>query len=196
MTTGRTPRADPIDPGPMSRERWATEALKALARGGLSELSVEPMARRLGVTKGSFYWHFKNRDALLQAALERLEQNNAEAIEDFERRFPEPRARLRALFSAAFEPSSLGSLLIHLSAQREHPVIGPALERVTASRLRYLERIFQEIGLEGPAAQRQAFLSYSAYVGHYQVALTAPDHAPRGESFQAYISHLVEALVP
>ena len=68
------------DAGPLSRERWASEALKAMARGGVAAVAVEPLARALGVTKGSFYWHFKNRDALIAAALERLEHNNAAAI--------------------------------------------------------------------------------------------------------------------
>lgn len=196
MSQGSTAAAPPPESGPMTRDRWAAEALKALARGGVSAVSIEPLARRLGVTKGSFYWHFKSRSALLAAALERLERNNAEAIIEFERRYPDPRERLRALFLAAFEPYSLGSLLIHLSAHREHPVIGPALERVTVARLQYLQRIFTEIGLDESAAERQALLSYSAYLGHYQVASTSPDQVPSGEASQAYVTHLVDALVP
>lgn len=191
------PSPDPaVDAGPLSRDRWATEALKAMARGGVAAVAVEPLARALGVTKGSFYWHFKNRDALIAAALERLEHNNAAAIADFEERFPDPRARLRALFVAAFEPSALGELLLTLAAQREHPVIGPVIERVTAARLDYLERIFVEMGEDAPRARTRALLSYSAYLGHYQLAAVSPGRAPSGAALGRYVNDLVDTLVP
>jgi len=47
-------------------EVWMSLALEILASEGVERVMVEPMARKLGVTKGSFYWHFKNRNDLLQ----------------------------------------------------------------------------------------------------------------------------------
>src|SRR5438876_4920557 len=58
----------------LTREDWITAALAAIADGGLAAVGVEPPAARLGATKGSFYWHFENRDALLQAAIRRWEK--------------------------------------------------------------------------------------------------------------------------
>ena len=52
----------------LSADDWAREALEQIAETGVSSVAVEPLARRLGVTKGSFYWHFPSREALLQAA--------------------------------------------------------------------------------------------------------------------------------
>jgi AcrR family transcriptional regulator len=181
---------------PLTRERWATEALRAMAAGGIHAVAVEPLAKRLGVTKGSFYWHFKSRESLLEAALERLEHNNAAAIADFEERFPDPRARLRALFLAAFEPSALGALLLHLASQQGHPVIAPVIERVTEARLDYLQRIFVEIGIAPSEARHHAMLSYSAYLGHYQIAASAPGRAPGRTDLAAYASYIVDVLVP
>ena len=57
----------------LSAEDWALAALDVIAESGLAAVAVEPLARRLGVTKGSFYWHFPSREALLVAALERWE---------------------------------------------------------------------------------------------------------------------------
>ena len=57
----------------LSADDWAQAALDMIAEQGVGSVAVEPLARRLGVTKGSFYWHFPSRDALLQAALERWE---------------------------------------------------------------------------------------------------------------------------
>src|SRR3546814_7811782 len=64
----------------LTADCWAEAALDAIAGGGLDAVAVEPLARRLGVTKGSFYWHFANRDALLRAALQRWEQTETDDI--------------------------------------------------------------------------------------------------------------------
>ena len=61
----------------MDREQWAEAALGAIATGGIKAVAVEPLAARLGVTKGSFYWHFADRRALIDAALERWEAQTA-----------------------------------------------------------------------------------------------------------------------
>ena len=53
----------------LTRDDWITAALGAIADGGLAAVGVEPLAARLGATKGSFYWHFENRDALIEAAI-------------------------------------------------------------------------------------------------------------------------------
>jgi AcrR family transcriptional regulator len=53
---------------------WAEAALQLIAEAGLGALTVKALAARLGVTKGSFYWHFRGRSELLAAALNRWEQ--------------------------------------------------------------------------------------------------------------------------
>src|SRR5438477_7765626 len=64
----------------LSAQDWETAALEALADGGVAGVAVEPLARRLGVTKGSFYWHYADREALLAAALSRWEKSHTESI--------------------------------------------------------------------------------------------------------------------
>ena len=70
---------------------WAQAALQLIAEAGLGALTVEALAARLGVTKGSFYWHFSGRSDLLAAAL-------AEAAED-----PVVRRALNRVASARIE---------------------------------------------------------------------------------------------
>ena len=53
----------------LDRDAWITEAIEVLAAEGVAGLRVEVLAKRLGVTKGSFYWHFKDRQDLLNEAL-------------------------------------------------------------------------------------------------------------------------------
>ena len=63
----------------LTREDWANAALKAISKQGLSGVAVEPIAKELGVTKGSFYWHFENREGLIDAVVEFWKRKNTEA---------------------------------------------------------------------------------------------------------------------
>src|SRR6187551_1541614 len=112
MAYGQTPpmtaastMAAPAKPNPSARgtgrlsaEDWAQAALDLIAEQGVAAVAVEPLARRLGVTKGSFYWHFPSREALLVAALERWEKMEQELLFGELEPITDPRARLRALF--------------------------------------------------------------------------------------------------
>ncbi|MEU8610821.1 helix-turn-helix domain-containing protein [Actinoplanes sp. NPDC048791] len=71
--------ADPVQPR-LTADDWTSAALEAMAGGGLAAVAVEPLAARLGATKGSFYWHFANRDALIEAAVLRWERDHTEAV--------------------------------------------------------------------------------------------------------------------
>lgn len=179
--------------GRLSRQTWADAALAALARSGPRAVAVEPLARRLGVTKGSFYWHFKGRDELLAAAMERWEQLTTAAVITEAGEAP-PRQRLRALFEQAFEVRRMGFLLVHLAANAADPIIGPALERVTTRRLTFLARIYEDCGLQGDEARHRALLAYSAYIGLFHVLTGASGLVADDRS--TYIEHLVETLVP
>ena len=86
----------------LSPDDWARAALGAIARGGVGAVAVETVAAELGATKGSFYWHFKNRDALIQAALDRWEHVGTEAVIGELEREPDPVRRLRKVLAAAF----------------------------------------------------------------------------------------------
>ena len=56
---------------------WEKEALELIAEQGVQALAIEPLARRMGITKGSFYWHFSGRGALLDQALQRWEEHDS-----------------------------------------------------------------------------------------------------------------------
>jgi AcrR family transcriptional regulator len=64
----------------LGAEDWTMAALAAIADGGLGMVAVEPLAARLGATKGSFYWHFTDRAALLDALLSEWEAERAVAM--------------------------------------------------------------------------------------------------------------------
>src|SRR3954454_17829931 len=83
----------------LTAQDWADAALAAMGEGGLAAVAVEPLAARLGATKGSFYWHFANLEALIEAALSLWEQRFTEATIAAVAAEPDPAARLRMLFT-------------------------------------------------------------------------------------------------
>ena len=180
----------------LTRDDWAQAALAALADGGVSAVSVEPIARALGVTKGSFYWHFRNREDLLEATLQRWEQRGTQALFDEVGGVTDPRERLHRMMVAAFDPRNHGRLLIFLAAARDEPLVEPFLRRVTQRRLDFIAQCYIECGMNETDAERHALLSYSAYVGMSQVMASMPERVPSGEALQAYVEHVANVLIP
>src|SRR5437764_395818 len=86
---------------PLSTADWVRAAMEALVEGGIAAVAVEPLAAKLGTTKGSFYHHFANRDALIIAALEDWEREQTEAVIARMGLIPDPAERLRAILAAA-----------------------------------------------------------------------------------------------
>src|SRR5262245_66430749 len=83
----------------LSRQDWVDTSLAAIAEGGLAAVAVVPLAERLGATKGSFYWHFASREALIEAALAAWEQTTTSAvIAEIDAASQDPRQQLRLLF--------------------------------------------------------------------------------------------------
>lgn len=153
---------------------WARAALAAIARGGVDAVAVETIAAELGATKGSFYWHFKNRDALIQAALDRWEQRRTDAVIEELEREPDPAKRLRTVMEAGFELGPADRAEIALLANPGHPAALRAVRRVTDRRITYISKQLEELGWDPHDALDRAVLIYYVYVGYIQMAHVAP----------------------
>ncbi|HYS54682.1 MAG TPA: helix-turn-helix domain-containing protein [Thermoanaerobaculia bacterium] len=181
---------------PLGAADWEEAALRALATGGPVAVSVEAIARTLGATKGSFYWHFADREALLSAALLRWEaQYTDRVIADLER-IAEPRKRLTRLFLAANRPNDAWRVHVALSASTEEPVIARTLARVSRRRISYLEACYRSMGYSAARAHGHALHAYVAYLGFLHLGVECPAELPRGRRLSAYVATLLEALIP
>ena len=138
---------------------WTEAALDALARGGLAAVAVEPLAKALGATKGSFYWHFADRKALLEATLELWERRDTERVIAAIDETQDVETRLRNLLRLAFtsvrdgSAGGAGTVELALQASAAHPLVAPTLERVTKRRLALLTRLYTELGLSRARAR-------------------------------------------
>jgi len=157
---------------------------------------VEPLARRLGVTKGSFYWHFPSRDALLQAALERWELFEQVQVFGSLADVTDPRVRLRQLFQVVAHEVQPHIIYSELLKALDHPMVRPVIDRVSHRRLEYLVASFRQAGLSRTDAQHRARLAYAAYVGFLQLSLQLQQPKQAREDFEAYVEHVIETLIP
>jgi AcrR family transcriptional regulator len=190
------PRQKTVTPeARLSAAHWETAALDALAENGLAGVAIEPLARRLGVTKGSFYWHFADREALLAAALTHWERSHTERIIDAVAKVRDPRERLALLIGRGLAGGRSDRIHLALATAR-HPLVRKTLARVTHRRLVYLESCYVELGQSRREAKRSALLAYAAYVGLVHLRLETPKELPARDAFAADVEHLIAKLVP
>ncbi|HVF76055.1 MAG TPA: TetR/AcrR family transcriptional regulator [Acidimicrobiales bacterium] len=170
MARSRTPRT-----------MWITEGLRALAAGGPDAVRVETLARAIGVTKGGFYWHFEDRQALLDEMLDTWERVSIdEVIARIEEEGGDERARLRLLFELA--TSSSGLLRVDLAVRdwaRRDPAVAARLRRVDNRRMEYMRSLFRAFTSDEDDVEARCVLALSLYVGSHFVA---GDHGGRSRA--------------
>ncbi|MGF1473855.1 MAG: TetR/AcrR family transcriptional regulator [Rubrobacteraceae bacterium] len=192
----------------LTMEDWVAAARRAISEGGIGAVAVEPLAQSLGVTKGSFYWHFPNRGALLRATLEQWEEEATGAVISATEKVDDPRERLVRLVEEAFTGDPLGTrtsgrevFLGHafelaVSDAADDPGVKPYLHRVSERRIDYLQECYRALGISPEEAKYRALLAYAAYVGTLRLIREAPNRIPWGEEYHGYRQQLISTLVP
>jgi AcrR family transcriptional regulator len=142
----------------LSAKDWLDQGLKALARDGFTALKAEPLAKALGVSRGSFYWHFADVDAFHAAILRHWRDVAAERI------ISAVEAASPALLRQAF-----GARSALESAVRSWATIDPAaraaVHAIDRRRLSYVEGLLQAAGLSTKVARARAQILYWAFLG-------------------------------
>jgi AcrR family transcriptional regulator len=182
----------------LSKEDWVRAALFAIADSGTAGVAVEPLAAGLGATKGSFYWHFRNREQLIAEALEFWERDGTDHVIDALAPVTDPVERLRRLLEIAIgyeEDDAAGQADVGLLAAANDPVVGPVLRRVADKRLDFLEQIFREIGFPPGESRQRARIAYSTFLGWYELRRVAPHRTKVGRERAAYERVVLELVL-
>ena len=132
----------------LSPEKWITAGFEALIADGPAALAAEPMARRLGTTKGSFYWHFKDVPAY-HAALVR--HWHADALADVMTRLQSedaPETRLRSFGHHILDTTTEAALRVWAQTDT---AVAASMAEVDAERLTYLQHLLNQFGLRNSA---------------------------------------------
>lgn len=156
-----------------ARDEWLRAAAGQLGRGGVDAVRVEALARELGITKGSFYWHFADRDALLTALLEQWEAG-ARALLESSVQASRPEERVAAFFRDLPRPIN-GMTDVEIQAWARHDrAVAERVSLVERERLVFLKEQLAGMGASLVDAHRRAEAGYLAVQAWIERAARTP----------------------
>jgi AcrR family transcriptional regulator len=156
--------AGPTRSDQLSARDWLDQGLKALASRGFTALKAEPLAKAMGVSRGSFYWHFADIGAFHAAVLARWHEVAAEQI-------------IANIEAASKDENPLALLLRRVFGERltleravrtwanVDPAARTAVQAIDRRRLNYVESLLTQSGLATDAARDRAQILYWAFLG-------------------------------
>jgi AcrR family transcriptional regulator len=162
------------------RNKWIEEGLRALAAGGPDAVRVEALAQALGVTKGGFYGHFADRNALLGEMLDTWERMSInEVLERVERHGGDVRAKLRLAGALTFSSELLPVDLAIRDWSRRDQGVAERLRRVDNRRMEYLRLLFGALCPGKDEVEARSVLAFSLMIGSH---FMAADHGARSHA--------------
>lgn len=137
----------------LRREDWLQHALETLRGGGVSSLRVEPLARSLGVTTGSFYWHFTDRQDLLKSVLEHWSELMTQAIARRMTSVEEPEVQFNHLIEDITREDRSKYEIALRNWARFDAEAAKAVRTVDECRMAYVNGLFLQLGFSEEQAQ-------------------------------------------
>jgi AcrR family transcriptional regulator len=183
--------AEKSKPTRLDAAAWVAAAFDALADGGIDAVRVEPLAKALGITKGSFYWHFADRRALLDAMLDAWMQGRVAAIREQAPLRGAPTAVLRQLADLYTRNANARGLAIELAIRalaRSDDGAAKAVRGVDRERLQQVGDLFAALGWAHGEAQGRAVLFYSYLFGQSLLDPQAVPAAARDKAVDALLA--------
>ena len=173
----------PLESPRLTRDDWLDAAFQAVVEGGFDKVRVLTIADALGVTRGSFYWHFTDHADLVAALLARWKEREIELDKSlWSDVSKDPVADLeqlleRALAQAGADLENMRFELALRGLGRRDSGVAAMLVEVDRARMRLFEHKFQRLTHNSEKATELAALFYLAIVGSYQ-ALSRPASPP------------------
>ena len=167
--------------------------MDALERGGVDAVKVQALSRALGVTKGSFYWHFKTRDALLMAVLDFWESaGTQDIISTMESADLAPEDRPQALWQIVTASGRMGAEMALRDWARRDPRAQEVVERVDRQRLDFTRQMYEDLGHDTVQAEARSILGYCMLIGLHFVGNSGRE-VPEEEAVAAALALLTKA---
>ena len=149
----------------LSAKDWLDAGLKALTASGFTALKAEPLAKAMGVSRGSFYWHFADLNAFHAAILAHWREVAAERIIADLEHTPEGESPVRRLLRRTFS----GRLALERAVRSwatSDAQARAAVQAIDRRRLDYVGMLLRKAGLPAEIAQARAQILYWAFVGY------------------------------
>ena len=160
-----------------SEELWLDAAYKMLVSNGVEAVKVMPLAKRLDLSRTSFYWHFDSREALLETLVRRWEEKNTGNLVARTRRYAESIAEaVLNLFDCWIDPELFDAKLdfaIRNWAQND-AALKTTLEKTDQHRIQAIREMFTRFGFDPAQAEVRAFTVYYTQVGYISMMVEEP----------------------
>jgi AcrR family transcriptional regulator len=178
----------------LQREDWVAAAIRRLTASGIDAVRVEVLAADLGVTKGSFYWHFKDRPELLEAVLKEWEATRARvaaAVPEQATPFEQMSSFLELVTAYAADPDQAALESAVLAWAQKDAVVAERVAAIEAARTANAERLLAGVGFPPSEAAAWADIGYTTFVGMMSRSTRDPRFRqwPRSD----YLTRVVEA---
>jgi AcrR family transcriptional regulator len=155
----------------LGRQDWLAIGIQVLIEKGVEAVKIDPLAKLLNVTRGSFYWHFKDRNALLEAILREWEARNTKhIIAQVEELESSPSSKLMSLFEIAAQDDNRFEKAIRTWSDNDSRAFA-VIEQVDRQRLDYLQDLFLQLGFSETDAKVRAQIVYSVRLGWFVMGL-------------------------
>lgn len=148
----------------LDRRDWIAAGIEILSAKGIDAVRVEALARQLGISKGSFYWHFKDRQDLQEAILEEWEARQSDWNTEGEG-VSNPVERWARLFELFAKPDYARLEMAISSWARQDGNVARRVANAERKRFAYLSRVFREIGFTASQAGEWANAAIFLYLG-------------------------------
>jgi AcrR family transcriptional regulator len=183
----------------LTPDNWIEAATTVLVDQGIDHVRVDTLAGQLGVTRGSFYWHFRDREDLLRRVLQAwAERTTAQLTRRLESARDDPREQLRDVISLPFRGRAAAKaarieLAIRAWARRDD-MARQAVDESDASRIAYHAQVFQALGFAEAEARMRAFVLYSYEVS--ESLLHRQGSAAEQQARRAFVEQLMQQPLP
>jgi len=157
---------------PLDRDAWLRKALDVLFANGISQIKVEVLARKLKLTKGSFYWHFKNRDELLRSMVDWWRDQQLSFIARLAvQQVADPASQIKAVINFTQHTEDSHHDLAMREFARFNKLAAQAVASVDQQRVDYLAQLFRAADFNEQEALLRARALYFYQVGEYTTSL-------------------------
>ncbi|QOZ22409.1 TetR/AcrR family transcriptional regulator [Bradyrhizobium sp. CCBAU 51753] len=157
----------------LSAKDWLDRGLKTLAKSGFTALKAEPLAKAMGVSRGSFYWHFADIGAYRAAILKHWREVSAEQVIAELETVPSGEDALALLLRRTFSARLLLERAVRSWATVD-PEARAAVLAVDQRRIGYIETLLRQAGFADEVARGRAQIFYWAFVGYALSDQTGP----------------------
>lgn len=163
---------------PLTERDWVHAAVDILIRENVRGIRIDALCKKLGVTKGSFYWHFEKRADLLAAMLRDWRRRmTLNVIQNLSRSGETAKDRLRKLIGLPRGEKSPAHAQVEQSIRdwgRRESTANDAVTEVDQIRFEYFTQLFLEMGFDQPTAEKRAYVAYCIMMGDSVLHRTLP----------------------